>query len=277
MIFGSWLPLACLAFTALCSSRLFNNDKGYWRGKPNEATLKSRAEVPNIKKPLLKTSDSSILRQSVMSLPDVPFNMDGMYAGLIPIDLKNTSQALYFKKGQFAPKLNLYSWVNLTNMLWVEQPVGTGFSIGEITATNEEEIAQDFVNFFQNFEINITRGVTVALPFVIENQAIFGLNDNFIMQLSALNESTYPLPPDVLGFGGFIEYTTPGLPIYFDRSDHSRLGFQDQSIRPIIITGPDLEGLMWAQSFQSGHMQPEYQPRLSYRHIQWVLERIDTL
>jgi carboxypeptidase D len=30
--------------------------------------------------------------------------------------------------------------------------VGTGFSIGEVTATNEEEIAQDFVDFFLNFE-----------------------------------------------------------------------------------------------------------------------------
>jgi carboxypeptidase D len=30
--------------------------------------------------------------------------------------------------------------------------VGTGFSIGEVTATNEEDIAQDFVNFFLNFE-----------------------------------------------------------------------------------------------------------------------------
>lgn len=37
-------------------------------------------------------------------------------------------------------------------MLWVEQPVGTGFSIGEVTATNEEDIAEDFVNFLLNFE-----------------------------------------------------------------------------------------------------------------------------
>lgn len=34
----------------------------------------------------------------------------------------------------------------------VEQPVGTGFSIGEITAKTEEEIAQDFVKFFKNWE-----------------------------------------------------------------------------------------------------------------------------
>lgn len=34
----------------------------------------------------------------------------------------------------------------------VEQPVGTGYSIGDITATSEEEIAQDFIQFFKNFE-----------------------------------------------------------------------------------------------------------------------------
>jgi carboxypeptidase C (cathepsin A) len=37
-------------------------------------------------------------------------------------------------------------------MLWVDQPVGTGFSIGEVTATNEEDIAADFVGFLLNFE-----------------------------------------------------------------------------------------------------------------------------
>lgn len=43
-------------------------------------------------------------------------------------------------------------WVNLSNILFVEQPVGTGFAIGTPTATSEEEIAQDFVKFFKNFQ-----------------------------------------------------------------------------------------------------------------------------
>ena len=34
----------------------------------------------------------------------------------------------------------------------VEQPVGTGFSIGEVTAKTQEETAQDFIKFFKNFE-----------------------------------------------------------------------------------------------------------------------------
>ena len=34
----------------------------------------------------------------------------------------------------------------------VEQPVGTGFSTGNVTATGEEDIAEDFVDFFLNFQ-----------------------------------------------------------------------------------------------------------------------------
>lgn len=52
----------------------------------------------------------------------------------------------------YSAEHNPYSWVNLTNVLWVEQPVGTGFSIGEVRAKSEEDIAQDFVKFFKNFQ-----------------------------------------------------------------------------------------------------------------------------
>ena len=36
-------------------------------------------------------------------------------------------------------------------------------------------------------------------------------------------------------------------------------------------------GLMWAQSYQTGHMQPQFQPRLAYRHLQWLLGRTEEL
>ncbi|KAL8707605.1 MAG: hypothetical protein Q9220_007392 [cf. Caloplaca sp. 1 TL-2023] len=127
----------------------------------------------------------------VESLPEVPQNLlTEMYSGLVPIDLANTSRALFYvfqptvgppvdevtiwmnggpgcsslegflqengliqwTWGQFNPTINDYSWVNLTNMLWVEQPVGTGFSIGDATATSEEDIAADFISFFKNFQ-----------------------------------------------------------------------------------------------------------------------------
>lgn len=83
-----------------------------------------------------------------------------------------------------------------------------------------------------------------------------------------------------------------------------KLGFQTAPSTPIVITLPDLQygslfveegfgsvdnpqgtmgvqhferGLMWAETFLSGHMQPQFQPRSSYRHLQWVLGRIDEL
>jgi carboxypeptidase D len=40
----------------------------------------------------------------------------------------------------------------MTNANRVEQPVGTGYTQGTPTASSEEEIAQDFVSFFKNFQ-----------------------------------------------------------------------------------------------------------------------------
>jgi carboxypeptidase D len=120
----------------------------------------------------------------------VPFDIGEMYSGNIPIDTNNKSRNLFFvfypklgdtvdevtiwlnggpgcsslegffqengpfvwQPGTLAPIQNPYSWVNLTNMLWVEQPVGTGFSQGEVTATSQLDIAADFVKFFKNFQ-----------------------------------------------------------------------------------------------------------------------------
>lgn len=83
---------------------------------------------------------------------------------------------------------------------------------------------------------------------------------------------------------------------------NGQLGFQERPSTPIDIRIPDLmyknvfkqngaasldgpqgimgvqhyeRGLMWAQSYQSGHMQPEYQPRVAYRHLQWLLRRTE--
>jgi carboxypeptidase D len=41
----------------------------------------------------------------------------------------------------------------LTNVLWVEYPLGLGFSTTDnVTATSEEETAADFIEFFRNFQ-----------------------------------------------------------------------------------------------------------------------------
>lgn len=84
-----------------------------------------------------------------------------------------------------------------------------------------------------------------------------------------------------------------------------KLGFEQQPSKDIVITLPDLQyastfeengypagfedpqgtmgvqhferGLMWAETFLSGHMQPQFQPRSSYRHLQWLLGHIEEL
>ncbi|CAG8888578.1 unnamed protein product [Penicillium egyptiacum] len=129
-------------------------------------------------------------RYLVDSLPEVPFDIGEMYSGLVPIDMNNSSRSLFFifqptinepvdevtiwlnggpgcssmesflqetgrfiwQPGTFAPVENPYAWVNLTNVLWVDQPIGTGYSVGTPTAVSQEETAQDFVKFFKNFQ-----------------------------------------------------------------------------------------------------------------------------
>lgn len=125
----------------------------------------------------------------VRSLPDVSFDIGEMYAGNIPISMHNASRNLFFlfqpklgepvdevviwlnggpgcssligffqENGRFvwmpgtaAVALNPYSWVNLTNVLWVDQPVGVGFSQGEPYYKGEEGVARDFVDWFENW------------------------------------------------------------------------------------------------------------------------------
>lgn len=87
---------------------------------------------------------------------------------------------------------------------------------------------------------------------------------------------------------------------------NGQLGFQTAPTTPIEVSIPDLmyndvfnndtsnkglagydgpqgvmgiqhyeRGLMWVETYLSGHMQPEYQPRVAYNHLQWVLGRTD--
>ncbi|KAE8348986.1 Alpha/Beta hydrolase protein [Aspergillus coremiiformis] len=464
----------------------------------------------------------------VESLPDVPFDVGEMYSGSVPIDKSNSSRTLFFvfqptvgepvdeitievnggpgasslegflqetgrfvwQPGTYAPVINEYSWVNLTNMLWVDQPVGTGFSTGTPTAISEEEIAGDFISFFKNFQqlfeikrfkIYITgqsyagryvpyiaaamldqkdkeyydvhgaltydpvigqfdyvQQRVTAVPFVQQNSNFFNFNASFMDKLTSLHQScgyqeyideylTFPpsqvqpqksfdpidnadcdvfdmidnaaylINPcynvyainqmcpilwDVLGGPTKLDYLPAGATVYFDRDDvknalhapnmtwsmsslqpvfvggdigpeklgdlsanpiehvlpqvieatnrvlishgnydfilqtngtllaiqnmtwNGQLGFQFAPSAPIRIDLPDLQnaevfqqngrsswrtgqgvmgiqhyerGLMWAETFQSGHMQPQYQPRVTYRHIQWLLGRIESL
>ncbi|KXT03043.1 hypothetical protein AC578_678 [Pseudocercospora eumusae] len=125
-------------------------------------------------------------------IPDVDFDVGESYAGLLPISEGKNVSELYFwffpsanakaddeiliwlnggpgcsslegllqengpflwQYGTYKPVKNPYTWLNLTNVVWVEQPAGTGFSQrkGTPLATNEIEVAEQFLGFWKNF------------------------------------------------------------------------------------------------------------------------------
>nr|VWO97797.1 Uncharacterized protein [Ganoderma boninense] len=53
--------------------------------------------------------------------------------------------------GQAEPTPNPWSWTQLSNMLWVEQPVGTGFSQGEPTINDDNALAAQVAGFLEQF------------------------------------------------------------------------------------------------------------------------------
>ncbi|TVY19505.1 Carboxypeptidase cpdS [Lachnellula arida] len=56
-----------------------------------------------------------------------------------------------WQSGTYAPIANPYSWTNLTNMIYIDQPVSTGFSPGNILVNNEHDVAEQFKGFWKNF------------------------------------------------------------------------------------------------------------------------------
>lgn len=59
---------------------------------------------------------------------------------------------ILWQPGTQHPMKNEWAWSKLTNMLWVEQPVGTGFATGRPRAINEVDVAEEFLGFFKNWQ-----------------------------------------------------------------------------------------------------------------------------
>ncbi|RMZ76085.1 hypothetical protein DV737_g4956, partial [Chaetothyriales sp. CBS 132003] len=124
-------------------------------------------------------------------LPDVPFDIGESYAGLLPIsDQPDETRELFFwffpsinphagkeiliwfnggpgcsslsglltengpflwQAGTLSPVPNSYSWTNLTNVVWVEQPVGVGYTQGVPDISDEVQLGLEFIGFWKNF------------------------------------------------------------------------------------------------------------------------------
>jgi carboxypeptidase D len=65
--------------------------------------------------------------------------------------LADNPKPLSWSWGQAKPTVNEQSWTNLSSVLWVEQPVGTGFSQGTPNIQNEDDLAAQLVGFMQQF------------------------------------------------------------------------------------------------------------------------------
>lgn len=53
--------------------------------------------------------------------------------------------------GLYEPVRNHYAWNNLSNIVWIEQPVGTGYTRGQPNATSEDDIVRQFSGFWKSF------------------------------------------------------------------------------------------------------------------------------
>ncbi|KAF2716119.1 alpha/beta-hydrolase [Polychaeton citri CBS 116435] len=125
------------------------------------------------------------------AIPNVNFDIGESYSGLLPVsgDVNETRNLFYWffpstapegsnditiwlnggpgcsslagllqENGPFLwlpgtqePVPNNFSWTNLTNLLFVEQPVGTGFSTGVPNIQDEVELADQFAGFYEQF------------------------------------------------------------------------------------------------------------------------------
>jgi len=122
----------------------------------------------------------------------VDFDIGESYAGLLPVSDASDSSELFFwffpsshpqasdeiliwlnggpgcsslagllqengpiswQPGTFRPVANRWSWSNLTNVVWIDQPAGTGFSRrnGMAPVDDEFQMAQQFLGFWKRF------------------------------------------------------------------------------------------------------------------------------
>lgn len=56
-----------------------------------------------------------------------------------------------WQPGTHAPVPNTWAWSNLTNVIWVDQPLGTGYSNGIPNVRSEDDIAKFFLAFWKHF------------------------------------------------------------------------------------------------------------------------------
>lgn len=159
------------------------------RDIPNAPALPTKLETRQ-SSPWLTSSSQKFVVDGT-KIPEIDWDIGESYAGLLPIsDDPNETRQLFFwffpssnpdatnevtiwfnggpgcsslsgllsengpllwQDGTQSPTQNSYSWNNLTNMMWVEQPVGVGYTQGTPNITNEIELGQQFIGFYKQW------------------------------------------------------------------------------------------------------------------------------
>ncbi|KAL2404038.1 serine carboxypeptidase [Exophiala dermatitidis] len=206
------------------------------------------------------------------AIPEVDFDIGESYAGLMPISNASNASELYFwffpssnpaarneiliwlnggpgcsslegllqengpflwQYGTYKPVPNPWTWVNLTNVVWVEQPIGTGFTQGTPTATSETDVAAQFLGFFKNFvDTFAMQGYTVYIagesyagfyvPYIAD--AMFNANDTDYYNISSIMiydpSLSYDVVQEQIPTAAFVDFWAPSLDLNSSFVEH---------------------------------------------------------
>jgi carboxypeptidase D len=56
-----------------------------------------------------------------------------------------------WQPGTHAPVPNTWPWSNLTNVVWIDQPIGTGYANGQPNVRSQEGVVKHFLAFWKHF------------------------------------------------------------------------------------------------------------------------------
>ena len=76
--------------------------------------------------------------------------MNALWTGNGPLRVSETGSKTEGKDFEITYDTTI-SWAPAGDLLWVDQPVGTGWSWGEHMVTSLDEIGQEFLSFLQHF------------------------------------------------------------------------------------------------------------------------------
>ncbi|KAH9045770.1 alpha/beta-hydrolase [Lactarius pseudohatsudake] len=198
----------------------------------------TEAAPPKVKNITFSNPKASQFFVDGTTIPEVNFDVGPSWAGLIPISAApDESRKLFFwffppgpegslddlifwtnggpgcsslqgllkengpflwGSGQAHPTRNEYSWTNLSSVLYVEQPVGTGYSQGEPDAKNEYDVAAQLVGFLRQF-LEIFSELK-GKKFYLSGESYAGMYIPYIANFIFENTTRSTLDLDLQGF-----------------------------------------------------------------------------